>query len=343
MDEAIPLQEAANRFGVKVTRLRKAADEGRLEVKRLPGSRDRLVRPSEVRRFLKGGGQGRPTGEARTGNSPTADRQQGVRARVIAVAIPKGGTGKTTTTANLGAALAEMGKRILLIDLDPQGSLTLTLNCRPGHGQLTVYDIISRYVKEYEGDLTEAIVEARPNLDLVPATSRLNLANTELINARQREYVLRQLVTPLRDCYDLILIDTLPYLGILVENALAAADEVLIPTQAQHLSTESIDLITQQVNSIRKSGLNPNLHIGGIVLTQVKENRIVDRHYRDGIRMFYDGTIPVFQTEIRDSADVQKSQAMEPPQTLIEYAPLGNATAAYRALAEEVLHAAAVA
>jgi chromosome partitioning protein len=341
MDEPIPLQDAATRFEVRITRLRKAADEGRLAVQRLSGSRERLVRPSEVRRFLKDGGQAKQPTTVAPQPVQQASAADG-RARVIAVAIPKGGTGKTTTTANLGAALAAMGQRVLLIDLDPQGSLTITLDRRPTLGQPTVYEVILRYVNDYERTLAEAIVDVRPNLALVPATPRLNRANAQLVSAPRGEYVLRQVIEPLRARYDVILIDTLPYLGILVDNALAAADEVLIPTQAQHLSTESIELIAEQVKTTCRSELNPALRITGILLTQVQENRVVDRGYREGIRSAYAGDIPVFQTVIKYSADVQKSQAMQPPQTILEFAPHSSAALAYRALAEEVLHGAAV-
>ena len=330
MDEVISLTEAAQRYSVKVTRLRKAAEEGRLDVRRIGGSRERFVVPSEVERFLQGGGQA-----PKPKMGPAAAPRDGL-ARVIAVAIPKGGTGKTTTTLNLGAALAEQGKRVLLIDLDPQGSLSLALGVRPSASLPTIYDAIKDYVVNLEAQLETAIVPVRANLDLVPASARLNLANAELVSARRGEDVLRHLLDPIRPLYDIILIDTLPYLGILVENALVAAQEVLIPTQPQYLSSESVTLLYRQINEIRKGGVNPELRISGILITQVQPGRVVDRHYRDEIRAVFDREAGVFQTEIKASSAVQQSQGMSPPQTVLEYAPDGEVAKAYRALAKEM-------
>jgi chromosome partitioning protein len=334
VDEAVTLREAAARFGVNVDRLRKAAYDGRLEVRRVMGSRERVVLPSEVERFLREGGQAPaprivPLVGAGTGT-----------ARVIAVAIPKGGTGKTTTALNLGAAFAEQGKRVLLVDLDPQGSLTLALGIRVRPGMPTVYSSIVSYLRDYEQRLDQAIIQVRPNLDLAPSNTALNLANGDLINARRREYVLQNLLEPLKSIYDIIVIDTLPYLGILVENALVAAGEVLIPTQAQYLSSESVALIYQQIKDIRRSNLNPDLRVCGILLTQVQPDRLVDRHFREEIRQLFGQEAAVFQTEILADASVQKSQAMAPPQTVLEFAPVGDVANAYRALAREVWNAA---
>ncbi len=340
MDEPITLQEAANRFGVKVTRLRKAADEGRLDVRRPVGSRDRLVKPSEVRRFLSDGGQARQAaGVAPVAGSPNGAGER--YARVIAIAIPKGGTGKTTTTLNLGAALAEAGHRVLLVDFDPQGSLSLSLGYDPDTEgpATTIYHAIRYYVENIEARLGDVIRPIKPNLDLAPADVVLNVANNELVAARQGELVLRELLATVRSAYDFILIDTLPYLGILVDNALYAADEVIIPTQPQFLSTKSIKLIMRTINVLRKSGATPQLRVAGILLTQLQEQRLVDRHYRDTIRAAASENVPVFRTEIKVNATIQKSQGTHPPQTVLDYDPKSEVANAYRALAQEVLHA----
>ena len=338
MDDPIPLKEAARRFGVSVARLRKAADESRLEVRRLAGSRDRLVCPSEVRRFLADGGKA-PVSWQPQRQPLERDGSSGAIARVIAITIPKGGTGKTTTTVNLGAAFAESGKRVLLVDLDPQGSLSLSLGYQPRPHSTTIYEAIADYVDHLQVNLPQAIVPVRPNIDLVPATVLLNLANSKLITARNREYVVRKLLESVRMQYDIILIDTLPYLGVLVDNALYAADEVLIPSQAQYLSTQSIMLIVSTIDDIRKSGGNPHLRVCGILLTQVQDKRVVDRHFRSEIRAVFEEAVPVFQTEIKANTVIQKSQSMSPPQTCLEYAPDSDVANAYRTLAQEVFHA----
>ncbi len=331
MDDPIPLQEAATRYGVKVTRLRRAAWDGRLQG-RLVGNQW-LVAPSEVERFLRDGrrqhAQGahaRPSeGEAMT--------------RIIAVAVPKGGTGKTTTTLNLGAALAEQGQRVLLVDFDPQGNLTQALGLRPGDLEHTAYSAIKYFLTSYQPQLDLAIVRTAAGVDLVPTSARLNLANEELAVAIQREFVLQKLLAPLGPRYDFILIDTLPYLGVLVVNALVAADEVLVPLQAEYLATESVGLILDQVQLMRRSGLNPDLKIAGILLTMVDSRTTINREAVDYARKVFGSRVPVFQTMIKQSIRFPESQACHQP--ILHYDPVGEGAMAYRALARELLDATA--
>ncbi len=330
MEELITLREAAALFGIKVDRLRKAATEGRLQV-RFVGNQ-RLVAPSEVERFLRDGGHSRtPTSSiaVHTGESMT---------RIIAVAVPKGGTGKTTTTLNLGAALAAQGKRVLLVDFDPQGSLTLALGLRPDEQEHTIYSAMKYYLTTFEPQLDRAIVPTSIGADLVPATIRLNLSNAELTVAPQGELVLQKLLAPLAPQYDVILIDTLPYLGILVENALVAAQEVLIPLEAEYLATESVSLMLQQIQFMRKSGLNPRLTVSGILLTQVDPRTVLNRQFVEFARTEFGSKAPVFETLIKRSIRFPESQACH--QSILQYDPQGEGTRAYQALAEEVWHAA---
>jgi len=133
--------------------------------------------------------------------------------RILAVAVPKGGTGKTTTTINLGAALAARGQRVLLVDFDPQGNLTQSLGLRPSEVPETAYTAIKHYISHFEPRLERAIRPTASGMDLVPTSARLNLANDELAVAMQREFVLQRLLAPIQDQYDWVLIDTLPYLG----------------------------------------------------------------------------------------------------------------------------------
>ena len=329
MDDPIPLQEAATRYGVKVTRLRRAAWDGRLQG-RLVGNQW-LVAPSEVERFLRDGrrqhAQGahvRPSeGEAMT--------------RIIAVAVPKGGTGKTTTTLNLGAALAEQGQRVLLVDFDPQGNLTQALGLRPGDLEHTAYSAIKYFLTSYQPQLDLAIVRTAAGVDLVPTSARLNLANEELAVAIQREFVLQKLLAPLAPRYDFILIDTLPYLGVLVVNALVAADEVLVPLQAEYLATESVGLILDQVQLMRRSGLNPDLKIAGILLTMVDSRTTINREAVDYARKVFGSRVPVFQTMIKRSVRFPESQSQHQP--ILQYERSGEGARAYRTLAEELLAA----
>jgi chromosome partitioning protein len=329
VEDAIPLQEAARQFGIKADRLRRAAGEGRLEA-RLVGNQW-LVLPSEVERFLREGGRRRPL-VARSGPVPEGAGM----ARIIAVAVPKGGTGKTTTTLNLGAALAELGQRVLLIDFDPQGNLTQALGLRPSQLEHTVYSAIKYFLTRYEPQLELAICRTAAGVDLVPTSARLNLANDELAVAMQREFVLQKLLAPLAARYDYILIDTLPYLGVLVVNALAAANEILIPLQAEYLATESVALILDQVQLMRRSGLNPDLAITGILLTMVDQRTIINREAVEYARKTFGQQVRVFDSMIKRSVRFPESQASH--QSILQYDPQGEGARAYRALAAEVLH-----
>ncbi len=254
--------------------------------------------------------------------------------RIIAVAVPKGGTGKTTTTINLGAALAEQGQRVLLVDFDPQGNLTQSLGFRPGDLQHTVYSAIKYFLTRYEPQLELAILKTPFDVDLVPTSARLNLANDELAVAIQREFVLQKLLAPLKPQYDVILIDTLPYLGVLVVNALVAAQEVLVPLQAEYLATESVSLILDQVQLMRRSGLNPDLKIAGILLTMVDSRTTINREAVEYARKVFGSRVPVFDTMIKRSVRFPESQAQHQP--ILQYDRNGEGARAYRALVEEL-------
>jgi chromosome partitioning protein len=256
-------------------------------------------------------------------------------ARIIAIAVPKGGTGKTTTTINLGAALAARGNRVLLVDFDPQGNLTQALGLHPSDLEHTIYSALKHFLTSYESQLERTICPTATGMDLVPTSARLNLANDELAVAIQREFVLQKLLAPVAPAYDVILIDTLPYLGVLVVNALVAAHEVLIPLQAEYLATESIALMLDQVTLMRRSGLNPHLRITGILLTMVDHRTVINREAVEYARKVLGTQVPIFTTMIKRSVRFPESQASH--QSILMYEPNGEGARAYRALAEEVL------
>lgn len=329
MEEPIPLKDAAQQFGVKLDRLRRAAWDGRLNARQL--GNQWLVAPSEVARFLRDGGR------QHAALARATPREGATMTRIISVAVPKGGTGKTTTTINLGAALAEQGQRVLLVDFDPQGNLTQALGLRSGDLEHTAYSAIKYFLTRYEPQLDLAIVPTASGVDLVPASARLNLANDELAVAMQREYVLQKLLAPIAPRYDFILIDTLPYLGVLVVNALVAAQEVVIPLQAEYLATESVALILEQVQLMRRSGLNPNLAITGILFTMVDQRTVINREAVEYARKTFGNQVNLFDTMIKRSVRFPESQASH--QSILQYEPQGEGARAYRALALEVLHA----
>jgi chromosome partitioning protein len=166
----------------------------------------------------------------------------------------------------------------------------------------------------------------------------LNKANTDLHNALDPHKILSKLIDPLRSRYDIILLDTLPYLGVLVQNALVAADEVLIPVQAQALAGESALLMVQQIEKIRKSGLNPQLKICGFLLTQVDVSTTVQREHVAYARRRFGQDGHVFHVMIEDHPCVQESQTKGIRQSLFRYKPTGPVTNAYRSLAQEVIY-----
>ncbi len=329
MDEVlISLKQAADQFGVAYDRIRRAAYDGRLLCVRVDNRW--MVRPSEVERFIAAGGRA-PQLESKPRREGTAD------GRVIAVALPKGGTGKTTVTLNLGAALVEAGQRVLLVDSDPGANLTDTLNYVPQRGDWTLQTAIEHYIKEFEPCLHQAITTTAEGLDLVPADADLGSSEEGLRGALDPQRVLLNLLDPLRSVYDIILIDTMPYLGVLVQNALVAANEVLVPIQAQAQATEAAKKLLTQISLIIRSRLNPQLQVAGFLFTQVDASELNQREQMAYGRRVFGREHRVFSTMIEDRAVVRESQLQVVRQSLFRFRPTDVATQAFRALAKEVL------
>lgn len=327
-DEPIPLKAVAERFDVTHDRLRRAVYEQRLVAQR--HGNEWLVRPSEVKRFLREGGKRPARG------TPGPAGSGGMSGRIIATAIVKGGVGKTTTALNLGAALVEQGQRVLLVDCDPQCSLSLALGIEMRDVAETLSSVISEYLLTYNAQLAGAILPTSIGADLVPSSIRLGRVDKELNYANQREFVLQKLLAPLATQYDVILLDTMPATNNLVTNALVAASEVLIPLEPEYLAVESLAMTLEDIEQIRRSGLNPRLGISGIVLTQVDPRTVLHREVVEYTRAEFGARVPVFTTVVKKSVRFPESQARH--QSILQYDPHGEGAAAYRALAEEVLH-----
>ena len=328
-DEPIPLKVAAEHFDVTYDRLRRAAYDERLVAQRK--GHEWLVRPSEVKRFLREGGK-RPM--VAYGGHPQDATSTG---RIIAVAIVKGGVGKTTTALNLGVALAEQGSRVLLVDCDPQCSLSLALGVQVQDVEYTLSSVFSEYLSTYEAQLERAILPTSLGVDVVPSSIRLGRVDKELNYATQREFVLQKLLAPVVAHYDLVLVDTMPATNNLVINALVAAQEVIIPLEPEYLSVESLSMTLEDIEQIRRSGLNPTLMVSGILLTQVDQRTVLHREVVDYTRAEYGNHVPVFETVVKKSVRFPESQTRH--QSILHYDPQGEGAAAYRMLAQEVLHA----
>ena len=186
---------------------------------------------------------------------------------VLAVSNQKGGTGKTTTCENLGVGLAREGKKVLLVDTDPQASLTVALGYpRPDELSFTLSDAMEKVMLEQPIAPGEGLLHHPEGVDLMPANIMLSGLEVSLVNAMNREKILKQYLDTVRREYDFILLDCMPSLGMLTVNALAAADQVLIPVQAQYLSAKGLEQLLQTISKVRRQ-INPKLKIEGILLT----------------------------------------------------------------------------
>ena len=231
--------------------------------------------------------------------------------RVIAVSNQKGGVGKTVSCVNLGIGLAQEGKKVLMIDADPQGSLTISLGYEePDEMEYSLATLMMNIVNDEKLNIEKTILHHKEGVDLIPANIELSAIEVSLVNAMSRELILRSMVDRLREFYDYIIIDCMPSLGMMTINALACADSVLIPVQAA-------------------------LKIEGILLTMV-DNRT--NYARDISLMVYDtysASIKVFETEIPMS--VRASEVSVEGGSIYSYDPKGKAAFAYMALTKEVL------
>ena len=257
---------------------------------------------------------------------------------IIAVSNQKGGVGKTTSTLNLGAALREMGKNVLLVDLDPQGSLTVAAGVVDVDAvRVSIGDLLMARAQGAPQDIKKAIIKTPAGLDLVPGNGMLSAAELTLATAMARESALLATLKPALDRYDYVLIDCLPSLGLIAINALRASDGVVIPVQADFLAVQGLAQILETIGAVREQ-LNPSLAVYGVLLTMVDLKKSHSQRVVATVRHSLSGQVPVFDTEIVQH--VAYKEAAEAGRTILDYQSRGPAADTYRHLAREVALAA---
>lgn len=260
------------------------------------------------------------------------------KATVIAVVNQKGGTGKTTTCENLGVGLAMEGKKVLLVDVDPQASLTISMGWpKPNELDTTLSTLMGKVLEDKPIQPGEGILRHTEGVDLIPSSIELAGMEVGLVNAMSREKVLKQVLESVKRSYDFILLDCTPSLGMLTINALAAADSALVPVQAQYLPAKGLEQLLQTISKVRRQ-INPRLRIEGILMTMTDSRTSFGKEIDALVRQAYGGKIKVFAQGIPRS--VRAAETSAEGKSIFAHDPKGKVAEAYRALTKEVLQSA---
>lgn len=254
--------------------------------------------------------------------------------KVIICANQKGGVAKSTSVVNIGIGLARLGKKVLVIDNDPQGSLTESLGYpQPDKLEITLATVMDRVLNEEDFDLSAGILHHEEGVDLMPANIELSGVETSLIGIMSSETVLKEYVDMIRDRYDYILIDCSPNLGQLTLNALVAADEVIIPVQAAYLPIKGLEQLLKTISRVKRK-MNPALHIMGILITMVDYRTVYANEITEVLYQHYGSSIHIFDEVIPLS--VRAAEASAEGISIYKHDPKGKVALAYEAITKEV-------
>lgn len=254
--------------------------------------------------------------------------------RIIAIAMQKGGVGKTTTAINLAAGLSGLGYRVLAIDLDPQGNLTQHVGFDPEKLSPTLYDVLKEELEGQEREVRSAIHPSKEGFDLLPSQPELSMVELSLINTLSRERVLATILDDIKEDYDYILIDCSPSLNLLVINALTAADSVIIPVQTEYLAARGAFMILSTIETVRRRKLNPELFVEGILLTMADTRTILTKDVLAAIEDQYGDGQYIFPSIVKRS--VRFGESAVAGQSILAYDPTNPGAEAYRQVAAEI-------
>ena len=257
------------------------------------------------------------------------------RAKITALCNQKGGVGKTVTAVNLGIGLAREGKRVLLVNVDSQGSLTASLGYQhPDQMENTLAAILGRIISDEPVSPGEGIIHHTEGVDLLPANIELSGLEVTLVNTMSRETILREYLDSVRAQYDVILLDCCPSLGMLTINALAAADEVIIPLMAHYLSIKGMEQLIRTISNVKRK-INPRLEIAGILITMADMRTNYSREIVELLHSTYGGKLRIFDSIIPLS--IRAAETSAEGRSIYLHDPAGKVSAAYEALTREVL------
>jgi chromosome partitioning protein len=255
--------------------------------------------------------------------------------KVIAIVNQKGGVAKTVTALNLGYALSEMGKKVLLIDFDPQSSLTVCFGYdNTDNISTTIYNLMALAIEEKNLPEKDEYILKSGNIDIIPCNLELSAIEIALVNVMSRELVLKSIIDEIKADYDYVIIDCSPSLGMLTINALAACDSVIIPVTPQYLSAKGLELLLRNIIRIKKR-INPKIEVDGILLTMYAERMKLSKEVLSIIKDAYGSQIHIFENMIPTSVKV--GEANMKGKSTIEYDPKNKVSIAYREFSKEVV------